>query len=527
MNKKQSGLRIFAVSQGSSLSVFHRMIDHLREFTAIEMVSHYVADSSYYRRFIKKYGPVTSGGEVVTEWDAVARGLMRRPTMDEIAKWERLLGVASLWPVIIADRRMINGKNCKTKQDYMPQYSLEELQGITIQLAEELWNSMERQRPHVVLSFGPATIGAYIAHLVAKAKGIVSLNLKSTKVANYVTLSTDVMERHEHIRRQYEEYRKIGLDDNDHHIASAQKYLSAVANNKIVYEGSLLHNEDPTIATSLGYFIIRIPVTLAIYAHSLLDTNVHDPQRQPILRSAWNREVGKSYRISMAKRVLQNRFVNPEELPNIKYVFVPLNSEPEISLSVYSRFTLNQIEVVRNIAQAVPLGTQVLIKEHPRSWGLRSTNYYRRLCEIPNVKFAPIETPTSILNRHACATVVVSSFVGYEAIMQGVPVVVLGNCSYDMLPETMVRRVAAHEDLPLALSEVMKNYAKDDNAIICYLAAVMKESVRLDLYSKMLNKGKREAGTGTEKGVSLEKQYNDFANYFMRRVAEESSVMPR
>lgn len=122
---------------------------------------------------------------------------------------------------------------------------------------------------------------------------------------------------------------------------------------------------------------------------------------------------------------------------------------------------------------------------------------------------------------------VVSSFVGYEAIMQGVPVVVLGNCSYDMLPETMVRRVAAHEDLPRALYEVMKNYTRDDNAIICYLAAVMKESVRLDLYSKMLNKGKREAGTGSERGVSLEKQYTDFAIYFMRRVAEESSIMPR
>ena len=50
-----------------------------------------------------------------------------------------------------------------------------------------------------------------------------------------------------------------------------------------------------------------------------------------------------------------------------------------MSLSVQSRSYLNQIEVVRNIAQSLPVGWQVLIKEHPASMGRRPVSYYQKL----------------------------------------------------------------------------------------------------------------------------------------------------
>lgn len=511
-------MRLFLIVQGSSLGVFHRIIRHLKEHTAIEMVSYYVSGGSFYERFVSHEQNISINGEVLKGWEVVERGLKRRPGVKEIEKWEKKLRIESLWPAIIADRRMIYGKECKVKQDYKPRYSLEELKGITVETVESLWESFEKMKPQVVLSFSPSTIGAYVAGFVARALAIPMLTLKSTKISNYVTFSEDFLERHEHIRKRYHEYLKEGQPDPE--VAqSARGYIRSAREKRVLYEGSLIARKEP-LTLSLYRFIKGLPrAAVSDFLHAMGSTRL-DPHYQRHIQYLWHYEIARRWRKRTGQRVLNPLTISPSMLKDLPFVFFPLNSEPEIALSVYSRFTLNQIEVIRNIAQSLSLGMYLVVKEHPRSWGLRSKGYYKRLLEIPNVRIVPVETPTNEVIRHARATIVISSFVGFESLLMGVPVLTLGNCSYDMLPEVMSRKVHSFGELPLNLRKTLEEYMPDESVLECFVAAVMKESVPIDLYSSMLNKGGRERGTNAIRTASLEEQYERTAIYLKRRIEE-------
>ena len=48
-----------------------------------------------------------------------------------------------------------------------------------------------------------------------------------------------------------------------------------------------------------------------------------------------------------------------------RYVYMPLNYEPESAIDVQSGFYRDQLAVVRRVAAAVPAGYALVVKEHP------------------------------------------------------------------------------------------------------------------------------------------------------------------
>lgn len=507
-------MHVFAITQGAILNVFDEVLERLRRTGAVERVSWYVAGRSAYRRWIEQGAQAT--GEVVREWEVVERGRRRTTSPAEIAAWEERLGVDTLWPALVADRRMTLGRLAKIRQDYTPHRSLTELRGIAVETAETLWEAFDRARPDVVLGFVPVTVGDYLAYLVARARGVTYLHLKSTKIANYVTLSTDIHERHPHIRRRYHEY-LAGEGDADV-LADADAWLARATAGRVVYEGVLEPARRASAPAAWSRFLAGTPRALAADLREGIRDEPPDPQRVPRLPALWHGSVGKRLRMTAAEKAMAPAMLRPDALGVEPYVFYPLHSEPEIALSVYGRWNLNQIETVRNIAQSVPLGTLVVVKEHPRSFGLRSPGYYRRLREIPNVRFVPTELPTTAVIGAARAVVVVSGFAGFEAVLQGVPVVTLGFTPWDVLPETMVRHVADPESLAPTLRDLIARYRKDDGALRAFVAAVMHESVPVDLYGELLGKGGREGGSAID---TREEQLERLARYTIRRILEE------
>lgn len=513
-------MRIFAISQGKGLDLVDQTLKALLKLNPVESISHYVADSTYYAKYIKTNGPVELNGTVIKEWEEVSKGLTSKPTAEEITTWEKRLKIPSLWPAIIAERRVFYGKNCRFKQDYKPRHTLEEMQGIVTAVIKALWNAFEEYKPDVVLSFNQSIMGAFIAYLIAQAKGIPCLTFNSTKIENYVSLSPDLTQRYANIRSEYTKF-YANKNDDDPHVVKAQHYLERTQNKRIVYEGSLKPKKDTTLFKALAFFIRKTPAALVKKIRDYCTKIDFDPQRVNHISSVWHLSVGGVLRRQRAKPIIKGTILSLQELSDLRYVFFPLCSEPEIALGVYSPYCLNQIEVVRNIAQSVPLGTLIVIKEHPRSWGYRSPDYYKKLIEIPNVRLVSVDTPTNSIIQKAQATMVISSFVGFEAVLQGVPVFTFGNCIFDMLPSSMVRRIHAMENLPQAYKEVMENYRKDEHAIKSFVAAVMKESIPIDLYTAMLRKNERETLSSKEEASSLEKQYENLAHYFRRRYQYE------
>jgi hypothetical protein len=180
--------------------------------------------------------------------------------------------------------------------------------------------------------------------------------------------------------------------------------------------------------------------------------------------------------------------VPASELPNTRYALFPLHYEPEVSLLVYGRPYVNQIEVVRAAARALPAGMTLLVKEHPAALKNRKGGFYDALLRIANVRLLDPACASRDAVRHASLVITIAGSMGFEALVLGRPVVLLGCTLYEMLPETMLRR-AGLADLPDSVASLLRHYANDEAALVEFVAAVMSRSVRANLYSDLLNRG--------------------------------------
>jgi hypothetical protein len=110
-------------------------------------------------------------------------------------------------------------------------------------------------------------------------------------------------------------------------------------------------------------------------------------------------------------------------------VFFPMQYQPEQSTLVGGVYFANQIAVIENIAKAMPLGSTLVVKEHPRGRGSRPTWQYTHLAHFPNIMFC--DATSKELIRQCDAVVTITSTIGLEAMALDKPIVVLGQCYYD------------------------------------------------------------------------------------------------
>lgn len=148
---------------------------------------------------------------------------------------------------------------------------------------------------------------------------------------------------------------------------------------------------------------------------------------------------------SLRARIADSRLV-ADALPQRPFVFFPLHYEPEANLLVHGSYFENQLEVVRNLARSLPVGWDLVVKEHPQMRGRRDLGFYRRLRRVPNVRLVPAAVRSNVLIKHARMVAVISGTPGLEASLLGKPVIMFGDFPWDYAPT--VHRVRALSDLP-------------------------------------------------------------------------------
>jgi hypothetical protein len=185
---------------------------------------------------------------------------------------------------------------------------------------------------------------------------------------------------------------------------------------------------------------------------------------------------------------LKQFYVDQKELESLSYAFYPLHKEPEVTLLVYGRPYLNQIEVIRNFARSLPVGMKLVVKEHPGSVGYRPLSYYRKFLAIPNVMLASPKMTSRELIEDAQLVMIIGGSVGLEGLIMQKPVLHLGNVPFSFLPDTMIRKVWDLERLGGEVYDIFEHHKHDEDALVAYIAAVMKGSVPVDFYSILLGR---------------------------------------
>ena len=511
-------MNLMGVTQGSNLRVFLRLAELLKEPLGLSGVSAYVADSQEFHSLRHKE-PMLAGSSVqlLKEWEIYREGLERKPDWDTLLDWEARIGDPVLWNAIMADRRIFFGRKCKYRQDYRPRFSHLQMAGIMQAALERIDEFLIHRSPDVIIGFGTSTLGDYLFYRFAKSRGIAYLQLKATKIGNYVSLNDDAIALSGHIESLLNHPENIPAAS----LQVAREHLASIRKKGVRYEGAIKSN----VRLRPIYGLIAVSKGAIRDIRNQLRPEVRNDNHIEnamlgALYSYWIQPLKAAY----TSLRLRDNLIRQEQLANQRcFAFYPLHFEPEVSLQVFGRPFQNQIEVIRNLAASLPCGMVVLVKEHPRALGFRPYGYYVKLLEIPNVRLVDPLLPTVAVIRRSSLVAVVSGSTGLEAAVMGKPVITFGIPTYRRLPASMVREVrsmhALADDVRAALESHNLNYVELER----YFAAHVAGAVPVDLYSVLLGKSGRHSEGRENMTVAerLQEDYRRLTDYCVARIRYE------
>ena len=108
----------------------------------------------------------------------------------------------------------------------------------------------------------------------------------------------------------------------------------------------------------------------------------------------------------------------------ISYATYFLHYQPEFTVEGIGFPVTNQAALIRTIAQSLPIGMQLIVKEQPFMLGLRPRAYYEELLTLPNVKLASVAANSRTFIQHSQIVFTISGTAALEAMFFGVPAVV-------------------------------------------------------------------------------------------------------
>ena len=212
-----------------------------------------------------------------------------------------------------------------------------------------------------------------------------------------------------------------------------------------------------------------------VHTHTLICTHAHthtgvytlslyrDYDQNP--RSFYDRVVDDLY-------IRVGKYDQVTDYAEYKKLLFPLHFEPEATLSYFAPAFSDQRGIIREIARNLPLNWALLVKEHPSQAGLLLTRGYNEL-RRQNSNLAYLHggiDSFSLLSESIDAVVTISGSVGWEALVLGVPTIVLGNVFYDKHPRVI--KLEDYGNLPECLSATT-DAAPNDELTIDYLTRVL------------------------------------------------------
>ena len=494
-------MNVIFVTQGEYALFYLDLLSLLNQKTTLGRTGFYVTDKLNFQSYQKM---VESSGleiEFLKGWEIASTDGEKVDT-DYLKAIESEFGEPFLWNALVMDRRVYNGVLTKFKQDYKPRFTHEQMLVILQKGFKAVLDFIERIRPDIIIGgFTPVTLTEYIFYRCAKARGIKYINLNPTKILNRVTFSEEIYREFPHIRKDYEKYSNLTKEDG--FSAKARDYIKTKDRK---YEGVIVScPKFPYRNFFVG--VLKCPFVTAKYyiKKAYLDNDIKGYHRGYYYKNIHNPLKDRFLRMSLP-------YFPAEKLNKLEYAYYPLHVEPEIALSLFGREYLNQIELIRNIAKSLPLTWKLVVKDHPAGVGRRNIGYYKKLLEIPNVILVSHYVDSTAVIKNTKMVFTVSGFSGFEAILEKKPVITFGKTFYDVLPESFVRHVWSLKDLPDTVSELLDNYRYSEKDVIYLIAAIIKNSIPLNLYEKVLNKKERV----TVENKTFDYQKREFVDYMLR-----------
>ncbi len=318
--------------------------------------------------------------------------------------------------------------------------------------------------PDAVLSDGVACTMSYIQYAIAQRRGIPFLTLAAARVKDRFYIIRNRQDRYERVEALFEQYKRDGIANDLRR--EAEDFLEHFRSTKLKPQYYVEYAQPPKVdfasLRTIGELVKRRRL---------------DPDNY-LLQSVWGAMSGRVVRLAK-NYVLDSGYFEPP-VRGEKYVFFPLHFQPEMTTLVLGPYAVNQIAVVENLAKTLPIDHRLYVKEHKASLGRREMGYYRRLRAIPNVRLISPYADSHDLILQSSAVCVISSTVGWEALLYEKPVISMGDVFYNAYDG--VDYVDSFARLPMAFRRAIYEFKPDRELLLKYIAANIKGTYRGDAY---------------------------------------------
>lgn len=190
-----------------------------------------------------------------------------------------------------------------------------------------------------------------------------------------------------------------------------------------------------------------------------------------------------------------------------KFIYFPLQSEPEAKILTTSPFYSNQITLVENIAKSIPIDSILYVKEHPiqkeKSW--RTIDDYKKIISIPNVKLVHPSVNSQELISKSQAVITISGAVGFEALFYKKPVILFAEEYYDKL--SMVTKIKTFSKLSDNIRNSLSNFKFNNKELNALMQAFDNQTISVPYFSMIKDGIVLSSAQRHEKNFNLTMQY--------------------
>ena len=509
-------MNAFFIAQGIGLDLTIQIIEAMQSKKSLKNIGMYIADEKLYKKYKSKINHYQS----IYEWEIIKESLEKSQYSKNLFTGE-LPNISSNWEQIICDRRLIHGSLSKYYMNYSSDFKLNELISIITITENKFFEIFNKIKPEFIFSLGPSIHGARIAYAISRTLKIPFLTLKSTKINNILTLGDRDDSIYNHINDKYEEYlSQQNIPPST--LSYSKKYLFKATNNKATYEGNKITKyKKNNILKEFLFFSLQFPKAFI----KELIRNKYDLQYSNHIYSLFHRSIGKSIRIEESNNYINARIIEIDQLKNLKFAFFALNSEPEIAVDVYSYENRNQIFLAHKIAQSLPLEKILIVKEHPRSEGVRNPSFYKDLLSMPNIFIS--KGSVSQLVKLAEFNIVLSGFAAFESLFARKPVITFGNHLLNIIGPPLVWKLTPGNSLKHNIKKIISSNISDDDfntKLIYIISAIKSTGIEFNLYSDFFHKLDRDKFKIQNK-ETIKKQLNGLIEYLIERISQVKKEM--
>lgn len=165
------------------------------------------------------------------------------------------------------------------------------------------------------------------------------------------------------------------------------------------------------------------------------------------------------------KKSVSENFLKSGKLPR-RVLFFPLHIQPECTPDFVSPLYSDQLNLIKQIADALPDDFVLLVKDHPNNISIRNPFRILSLMRHPRVLFVRRNVSSANVMNVSNATLTIAGTIALESSLRGVPCFVYSNIFYDRLPG--VYKFVPPDSIAQIVDSGLVKLGREDASVDCY-----------------------------------------------------------